>query len=82
VEKSFELKNWLSVEMEAGVSYGIDYYGSDGLNHAFATVKFPIGISEIITLTPYVGGTLALEGLEDAGENDQFLTGIRLSVGF
>jgi hypothetical protein len=82
VEKSIEVKNWLSVEMAVGVSYTIDYYGSDGLNHAFATLDFPIGISETITLTPYVGGTLALEGLEDAGENDQFLTGIKLSVGF
>jgi hypothetical protein len=80
--KSIELKNWLSIEMAVGVSYGIDYYGSDGLNHAFATVNFPIGISETITLTPYVGGTLALEGLKDAGENDQFLGGILLSVGF
>ncbi|MBW2578601.1 MAG: hypothetical protein JRE38_11100 [Deltaproteobacteria bacterium] len=39
--KSIELKNWLSVEMAVGVSYGIDYYGSDGLNHAFATANFP-----------------------------------------
>jgi hypothetical protein len=80
--RSFELKNWLSVEIAVGISYGIDYYGSDGWNHAFAIVDFPIGISEIVTLTPHVGGTLALEGLKDAGENDQFLTGIRLSVGF
>jgi hypothetical protein len=82
VGKSIEVKNWLSVEIEAGVSYGIDYYGSDGLNHTFATVGLPIDILETITLTPYVGGTLALAGLKDAGENDQFLTGIRLSVGF
>jgi hypothetical protein len=80
--KFFELKSWLGVEMEVGVSYGIDYYDSDGLNHVFIAANFPIGISETITLTPYVGGTLALEGLKDAGENDQFLTGIRLSVGF
>jgi hypothetical protein len=79
---SFELKKWLSVEMAAGVSYGIEYYGSDGWNHAFAIVDFPIGIWETVTLTPHVGGTLALEGLKDAGEDDQFLTGIRLSVGF
>jgi hypothetical protein len=82
VGKDIELTNWLSVELATGISYGIDYYGSDGWNHAFATVDFPVGISEIFTLTPYVGGTLALEGLEDAGENDQFLTGIRLSVEF
>jgi hypothetical protein len=79
---SFELKNWLGVEVAAGISYGIDYYGSDGWNHAFAIVHFPIGISETVALTPHVGGTLALGGLEDAGEDDQFLTGIRLSVGF
>ncbi len=82
LRKSIELKKWLSVGMVVGVSYAIDYYGSDGLNHTFATVDFPIGISETVTLTPYVGGTLALEGLRDAGEKDQFLLGFRLSVGF
>jgi hypothetical protein len=81
-EKSIELTNWLSVDLATGVSYGIDYYGSDGWNHAFATVDFPVAISETITLKPYVGGTLALEGLEDAGEDDQFLWGLRLAVGF
>jgi hypothetical protein len=80
--KSLELRNWLGVAIEAGISYGIDYYGVNGWNHAFGFIDFPIGISETITLIPYVGGTLALEGLEDAGENDQFLTGISLSVKF
>jgi len=80
--KSIQVKKWLGVELAAGVSYGIDYYGSDGWNHTFATIGLPIGISETISVTPYVGGTLALEGLRDAGESDQFLTGIRLSVSF
>jgi len=80
--RSFELMHWLGVEVTAGISYGIDYYGSDGWNHAFAIANFPIRISETVALTPHVGGTLALGGLEDAGEDDQFLTGIRLSVGF
>ena len=82
VAKSIALKPWLSVGVLAGVSYAIDYYNSDGWNHAFATLNFPIAVSEIVTLTPHVGGTLALEGLEDAGENDQFVAGIRVSVGF
>ena len=82
LRKSIQLKKWLGVGMAVGVSYAIDYYGSDGLNHTFATVDFPIGIFETITWTPYVGGTLALEGLRDAGEKDQFLMGFRLSVGF
>jgi len=82
VERSFELNDWLRVDLVAGASYGIDYYGSDGWNNAFATAGLPIGLSEKITLTPYVGGTLALEGLRDAGEHDQFLAGIRLTVGF
>jgi len=82
VGKSFALKDWLGLEMGAGISYGIDYYGVDGLNHVFGTVGLPLGISETVTLTPYVGGTLALEGLEDTGETDHFLAGISLSVGF
>lgn len=81
-EKSIELKNWLSVELAAGVSYTIDYYRSDGWNHVFATADCPIGLSETLTLIPYVGGTIALEGLEEAGEKDQFLAGIRLAVEF
>lgn len=82
VGQSFALKDWLGVEMGAGISYGIDYYGVDGLNHAFGTIGFPMGFSETATLTPYVAGTLALEGLEDIGETDHFLAGISLSVGF
>lgn len=80
--KSFTLQRWLSVEMRAGVSYTIDYYGSDGWNNAFATIAFPIGISKRWTLTPTVGGSLALEGLRDAGEDDYFLAGISLSFDF
>jgi hypothetical protein len=80
--KSVELKKWLRVDLAAGVSYAIDYYGSDGWNHAFATIELPIGIAKNVTLAPYVGGTLALEGLEDAGERDQFLAGMRLSLAF
>ncbi len=82
VSKSIPLKPWLNVGMLAGVSYAIDYYRSDGWNHAFATVSLPIAVSETITLTPYLAGTLALEGLKDAGESDQLLGGIRLSFGF
>jgi hypothetical protein len=80
--KLIPLKPWLGVALAAGVSYAIDYYDSDGWNHVFVTVDFPIGFLETMTLTPYVGGTIALEGLKDAGESDQFLAGIRLSVGF
>jgi hypothetical protein len=80
--RSFALNHWLGVDLRAGISCAIDYYGSDGLNHAFGDIAFPIGISETVTLTPYVGGTLALEGLRDAGESDYFLTGISFSVGF
>jgi hypothetical protein len=80
--RSVELKSWLRVDLSVGVSYAIDYYGSDGWNHAFATLDFPIRLAEALTLAPYVGGTLALEGLKDAGERDQFLAGIRLSLAF
>jgi hypothetical protein len=41
VGKSFALKDWLGLEMGAGISCGIDYYGVDGLNHAFGKIGFP-----------------------------------------
>ncbi len=80
--RSVELTSRLRVDLAAGVSYAIDYYGSDGWNHAFATLDFPVALAENVALAPYVGGTLALEGLEDAGERDQFLAGIRLLLTF
>jgi len=80
--KSFALRDWLSIEMRAGVSYTIHYYDSDGWNNAFASIAVPIRISERFTLTPSVGGSLALEGIRDAGEDDYFLAAISLSFEF
>ena len=33
--KSLKLRNWLGVSIEAGISYGIDYYGVNGWNKSF-----------------------------------------------
>jgi len=82
VGKSLALCDWLSVALRAGASYTIDYYDSDGWNNAFASIAVPIGISERFTVTPTVGGSLALEGIRDAGEDDYFLAGISLSFEF
>ena len=53
-----------------------------GWNNAFASIAVPIGLSERFTLTPSVGGSLALEGIRDAGEDDYCLAAIGLSFAF
>lgn len=80
--KSFSLNEWLGLDLTAGISYGVDYFGVDSFNHAFFIAGLPISISETTTLNPYIGQTISLGDLDDAGENDHFLAGISLSVGF
>ena len=65
---SHEINDMFSVELEAGASYGWDYYfDGDEFNHAFGQIGVAIAINEHATLTPYVKGTL---GGDDAGLDD------------
>lgn len=83
---TFELTPFVSLDPSVGISY-IDLddapHGDDhGFNNFFARVDLPIALTSTATLTPYVATSVALDLLEDLGENDYFWGGIALSVDF
>ena len=80
---STELAGPVSFEANVGVSYNIDYYvDGDGFNNAFLQLAFPIALTETATFTPYVRGSLAMDVLDDAGNDDLLIGGASLTVTF
>lgn len=80
---STEISGPLSFEANAGVAYNIDYYvDGDGFNNAFLQLAFPIALTDTATFTPYVRGSLSMDVLEDAGQDDLVLGGASLTVTF
>lgn len=78
-----ELAGPVSLEATAGIAYNIDYYvDGDGFNNAFVQLAFPIALTETATFTPYVRGSLAMDVLEDAGQDDLVIGGASLTVTF
>lgn len=80
---STEISGPVSFEATAGLSYNIDYYVDDsGFNNAFLQLALPIALTDTATLTPYVRGSLAMDVLDDAGEDDLVIGGASLTVTF
>ena len=77
---SYGINDRISLEFEAGASYGFDYYfDGDEFNHAFGVFGIAIALNDYATLTPYVKGTL---GGDDAGLGDHVLGGVSLGFAF
>lgn len=68
------------VSLKTGVSYVDDYYGRDGMNDAYGRLSFTYHISETVSVTPFVGGSVLLDD-NDAGD-DQAFGGIWFEVRF
>lgn len=68
------------VSLKTGVSYVDDYYGRDGLNDAYGRLSLTYHISETVSITPFVGGSVLLDD-DDAG-NDQAFGGVWFEVRF
>ncbi|MEM9478273.1 MAG: TorF family putative porin [Verrucomicrobiota bacterium] len=81
-ETTIELTDNIALVPGALISYGDDYYGVDGFNNVGLSLALPIALTDTATVTPYIAGSLALEGLDDIGEPDYFYGGISLSVTF
>ena len=81
-EKSIPLTDCLDLGLGAGVSYGDQYFGVNGWNHAFAVLSLTCHLTDSAALSGYVGGNFPLEELENAGEDDDVHGGVSLSVSF
>jgi hypothetical protein len=79
---SIAITDKLSLVPEAKVSYGTDYYGVDGFNNIALKLGLPYALTKTATLTPYVAGSLAIDSLDDAGEDSYLFGGVSLTVTF
>ena len=79
---SFEINDIISLDLSAGISYGIDYNsGGSDFNSVLVVAALPIKLTDTATLKPYVAGNFALSAI-DAFQDDQVFGGISLSVTF
>ena len=81
-EKTFELSDRLGLTLGGVIAYGDDYYGVSGFNNVGLSLALPIALTDTATLTPYVAGSIAIDALEDNGEDDHIYGGVSLSVSF
>ncbi len=81
-ETAIELTDTVSLVPGVSVSYGDDYYGVSGFNNVGLSLALPIALTDRATLTPYVAGSLAIDALEDLGEDDHIYGGVSLGVSF
>ena len=81
-ESTIELTDSISLVPGVLVSYGDDYYGVSGFNNVGLSLALPIALTDAATLTPYIAGSIALDGLDDLGEDDHLYGGVSLSVSF
>ena len=72
----------ISLVPEVRVTYATDYYGQDGWNNVLVKLGAPIALTKTATLTPYIAGSLALEGLDAIGQDDELIGGVSLTVTF
>ena len=76
------LTDAISLVPGAAVAFGDDYYGVSGGSHVGLTLALPIQLTESASLTPYVGGNIPIDSLDDLGEDDRVYGGVALTVSF
>ncbi len=82
LNSTIKLTEKISLVPEVKVSYGTDYYGVDGFNNVVLKLAAPIALTSTATLTPYIAGSIAVDGLDDLGVDDYLIGGIALTVTF
>lgn len=79
---NLKINSWLSLVPDAKISYGENYYGVKGFNNVALRLGAPITLSKNATLTPYIGGSIAIDSLESLGGNSYLIGGAALTVTF
>ncbi|MGK0189518.1 MAG: hypothetical protein ACI9R3_005335 [Verrucomicrobiales bacterium] len=72
----------VSLVPSVAAGFGDDYYGVSGGNHVGVSLALPIQLTATASLTPYIAGNIAIDSLDDLGEEDQVFGGVALTVGF
>jgi hypothetical protein len=81
-QSEIELSDTVSLVPGASISYADSYYGVSGFNNIGLSLAMPIAISDNATLTPYIAGSIAIDALDDVGEDDHLYGGVSLSISF
>lgn len=76
--KALSSKTFIS--LNTGMSYVDNYYGRNGMNDAYGRLSLTHHLSDTVSLTPFIGGSLLLDG-EDSGD-DQAFAGMWFEVRF
>jgi hypothetical protein len=76
------LTDTVSLVPEARLTYATDYYGQDGFNNVLVKLGAPVALTKTATLTPYIAGSIALEGLDGIGQDSELIGGVSLTVTF
>jgi hypothetical protein len=66
--------------LKTGISYVNDYYGRDGMNDAYGRLSLTYNISDTVSITPFMGGSVLLND-NDSGD-DQAYGGVWFEVRF
>ena len=61
------------ISLKTGISAASDYYERDGLNDLYARLSYTYNLTKQVSLTPYIGTSIQLDG--DNEENSNFLFG-------
>lgn len=80
--KSFDICDKVTLGLLAGISYGDDYYGVSGFNHAFTRATLSYALFDNTTLSAYIGGSYALDDLEALGQDSLVHGGASIAVTF
>jgi len=57
--------------LKTGISYVDDYYGRDGMNDAYGRLSLTYHISDTVSITPFLGGSVLLDN-NDTGDDEAF----------
>lgn len=82
IDATIKINDMISIVPAAKISYCTDYYGVDGFNNILLKLGVPIALTKTATLTPYIAGSIAIDGLDDIGEDDYLFGGVSLTVTF
>ncbi len=74
------ISNKAYMSLNTGISYVDDYYGRDGMNDAYCRLSLTHHLSDTLSITPYLGGSILLDN-SDTGD-DQAYAGVWFAVRF
>lgn len=74
------ISNTTYISLNTGISYVDGYYGRDGMNDVYGRLSVTHHLSDTVSITPYVGGSILMDNNDPA--DDQAFAGMWFEVRF